>query len=593
MDVSSPYFLKKNRQKTNIKNKKNFDADSDEENEDNEKDSISEIKNTSSKRRSNNLMTDESDDKYSNKDIIPSNKNNFQKEIKDIKANDDSKNESVNINIMKSKNKNSIDDLLKKLNEKEKELNEKDIIINDLKKDIAEKEKKIKLITKTNTKLKQSLDEFSKKVDEKLFNSKNFLNNFRKSKYNMKNNGNYDDDLKQKELDNAMNIIKILKNDNNRLQNTVDNYEKNNKLKDLENINKLKEDENINLENQIKLLKKELHNYNLTLKKNKIYENQIEILNKENKSYKDNNKMLRDKLSRQPPKDNNGIDLSENNRSNRYTSSPKTYNNIRSRNKYDSNSDRYRNNYNDNYNRDGYYRANNKISSLHQSMVSLPKIKNKVKINFNIKNNSPSGGLNSYKKNYDNINDILKTFFTQDDIEVINKIFKNNLKGFEDFKLKLCIINKSKETLNNKYNLEIKKYNERIISAQEQIEYLNTKIRESEVNYRVLQTQMNEFSIQKKLLLKKIKKLEESLIEKDNILKLNFAGEDINNKNDENGQNENDMNKNTEEDGSSKIARDEDSNDKNSETSNSNSNSNSKSKNDNKSEKSQSSTGKK
>ena len=587
MDVSSPYFIKKNRQKINMKNKKNFNADSEEENEGEEKESISEIKNVSSKRRSNNLMSDESEDKYSNKDIIPTNKKNFKKDIKDIQVNDDSKNESVNINITKSKTKYSIDELLKLLDEKEKELKEKNIIINDLKKDIEEKEKKIKLITKTNTKLKQSLDEFSKKVDEKLFNSKNFFNSFRKSKYNVKNNGNYDDELKQKELDNAMNIIKILKNDNHRLQNTVDNYEKNNKLKDLENINKLKEDENINLENQIKLLKKELHNYNIILKKNKIYENQIEILNKENKSYKDNNKILKNKLSRQMPKSNSSIDLTENKGSLRYTS-PKTYNNRRKRNMYESNSDRYRNNYNDNYNEVGY---NNKMSSLHQSMGSLPKIKSKIKINYNNKNNTPSGGLNSYKKNYDNINDILKTFFTQDDIELINKIFKNNLNGFEAFKLKLCIINKSKETLNNKYNLEIKKYNERIISAQEQIEYLNTKIRESEVNYRVLQTQMNEFNIQKKLLLKKIKKLEENLIEKDNILKLNFAGEDINNKNDENGKNENDTNKNTEEDGSSKIAKDEDSNDNNSETSNSNSNS--KSKNDNKSEKSQSSAGKK
>ena len=39
----------------------------------------------------------------------------------------------------------------------------------------------------------------------------------------------------------------------------------------------------------------------------------------------------------------------------------------------------------------------------------------------------------------------------------------------------MCIINKSKESLINKYNIEIKKYNERITSAQEQIEYLNGK----------------------------------------------------------------------------------------------------------------------
>ena len=597
MDEGSPYFISKNKHKKNTKNKKDFDPDSKEEDEENENESLSEIKNVSSKKRTKNLISDESEDKFSSKEVFPSNKNNFQKEIKQY---DDSKNESVNINITKikpnnndkdkntDKDKYNIDDLLKQLKEKENEINEKNNIINNLKKEINEKENKIKLITKTNNKLKLSLDEFSKKVDEKLFNNKNIFNNFRKSKYSTKNNNN-DDEVKQKELDNLMNIIKILKNDNQRLQDSIDNYEKNTKLKDLENINKIKEDENINLENQIKLLKKELNNYNLCLKKCKIYENQIEILNKENKSYKDNNKMLKNKLSRQIQKSNSTMDLNENNRNKGYLS-PKRIDNFRnvsyvkkSRNMYDSNSDRYKINLNDKYNslnnKEGYLKINNRISSLHQSMGSLPTIKNKI----NYKNtNTPVGGLSSYKKNYENMNDILKTFFNQDDIELINKIFKSNIKGFEAFKLKLCIINKSKETLNNKFNLEIKKYNERIISAQEQIEYLNSKIRESEVNYRVLQTQMNEFNIQKKLLLKKIKKLEENLIEKDNILKLNFAGEDINNKNVEIEQNLNVTNKNSE-DGSSKIAREEDSNSNNSRSS----------KDDNKSENSQSSIEKK
>ena len=563
MNVIKSYSTKKNSQKTNIKNKKKFDDEVDEEKEDKENDSISGIKSVSSKNHSNNLMSDENDDKFNNKDMKLENKNNSRKKIKDIKSNDVSNNESININKIKSKEKYSIDELLKKLNDKENELNEKNIIINELKKEIEEKENKIKLITKTNTKLKQSLDEFSKKVDEKLFN-RNYFNKFRKSKYNSKNNDNYDVELKKKELDNAMNIIKILKNDNQRLQSTVDNYEKYNKLKDLENINIKKEDQNINLENQIKFLKIKLNNYNLILKKNKIYENQIEILNKENKSYKDNNKLLKNKLSRQVQKSNSSIDLNENNnRSKRNISfSPKIFNKIIKGNIYEPKTDRYTIDLNDKYNslnnKEGYHRLNNKISSLNKSINSLPTIKNKI--NYNDKNNILNGGLDIYRKNYDQIKIILKTFFNEEEIVHINKIFEDNINGFEAFKLKLYIINKSKETLNKKYNLEIKKYNERIISAQQQIEYLNNKIRESEVNNKVLQTQMNELNIQKKLLLKKIKKLETNLIEKDNILKLNFSGEEINNKN---GQKDNDTIKNTEEDGSSKIALEEDSNDNN------------------------------
>jgi len=570
MEENEPYLIPNNRKNYKKKNKKNYEPDSESEDNEEENDSLSDIKNNSSKKRTKNLISDDSEIKYITKEEFPANKNNFQKEIKVIKQFDDSKNESVNINI--TKGKYDIDTLLKKLQDTEKELKIKENIINDLKKEINEKENKIKLITKTNNKLKQSLNEFSKKVDDKLYNRKNIFNNFKKSKYNIKNNNN-DDDIKQRELDNAMNIIKILKNDNQRLQTAIDNYEKNNKLKDLENINKIKEDENMNLENQIKLLKKELNNYNICLKKCKIYENQIEILNKENKSFKDNNKLLKNKLSNQIQKNKSSSDLTDNNRNKGYMS-PKRVDNFRqnepyskrSRNMYNSNSDRYGIHINDNY----YNSINNKdrTSNLHQSMGSLPSINIKNKNNY--KNNTPIG-LNIYKKNYENMNDILKTFFNEDDIELINRIFKKNVNGLEAFKLKLCIINKSKQTLNNKYNLEIKKYNERIISAQEQIEYLNSKVRESEVNYRVLQTQLNEFNIQKKLLLKKIKKLEENLIEKDNILKLNFAEEEINNENSNNKKNKNNINeqneissnKNTEEDGSSKIAREEDTNNNN------------------------------
>jgi hypothetical protein len=207
------------------------------------------------------------------------------------------------------------------------------------------------------------------------------------------------------------------------------------------------------------------------------------------------------------PKNGSNIDLTQDNRNSAYIS-PKKIDNFnknisyvkKSRNMVNSNSDRYKIKINDNYNslnnKDNYTRLNNRTSNLkhsNQSMGSLPSIRLKKQVN--IKNINPLG-LISHKKNYDNLkNDVLKKFFEPDDLDIINKIFANNANGLEAFKLKLCIIHKSKESLNSKYNLEIKKYNERIISAQEQIEYLNTKIRESEVNYRVLQTQMNEFVI--------------------------------------------------------------------------------------------------
>lgn len=490
---------------------------------------------------------------------------------KNTKRNDEEKNDSKNFSSTKSGEEYNLEKLLKKLKDTEKQLNDKNNIINNLKKEIEDKEKKIQLITKTNNKLQQSLKYFSKQVDDKLFNSKGIYDNMKKYKINQKNN--YDnDDLRQKELNNAMNIIKILKNDNHRLQTAIDNYEKNNKLKDLENINKIKSDENSDLENQIKILKKELNDYNICIKKCKLYEAQISILNKENKTLKDNNKLLNNKLYKKyPPGNNNASFLNNNynsndkeNDNNRYDGylSPKRLNQIKNisllkKDKSSSNLNSDRNQIILNKNKNNLHlKLNHK--TINQSNGTLPSI--------NLKNKTPYKSssaikLNNYRKNYDNIKDILKVFFNEEDIELINKIFKNNINGLEDFKLKLCIINKSKESLSNKYNLEIKKYNERILSAQEQIEYLNNKIRESEVSYRVLQTQMNEFIIQKKLLQKKIKTLEGDLVEKDNILKMNFAEDDTNNKGNTNSKNENNTIKYIEEDGSiSNIERDDDTN---------------------------------
>lgn len=523
MDTIVPQIIINNENKNTKIDKKNYEQDlNNEEEEEGEKENkaFSEIKKNTSKNIIKNIKFDESEYKEIKKDIFDLNK-------QEKMSKEDSKNSSNILNITKIKGKSSKDILLKKLKEQEKELNEKNKVINDLRIEIKEKENKIKLISKTNNKLKISLDEFSKKIDEKLFN-KNIVDYSKKSKSNIKNNNN--DELNEKELKNAMNIIKILKKDNLRLQNAIDNYEKINKMRELESSNKIKDDQNINLENQIKVLKKELNDYNLCLKKCKIYESQLEILNKEIKSFKDNNKILKNKLSNQKQK--NDYLLNEN-QGNKDYFSPKRIDNIfyvkKSKNMFNSNSNRYKINLYDNFkglnDKEENVKSNNRYSNLQKRVGSLPTINSKS--NINSKNNSPSG-LNSYKKNYENNKDILKIFFNEDDIVVINKIFKNDLKGFESFKMKLCIINNSKEALNNKYNLEIRRYNERIKSAQEQIEYLNNKIRESEVNYRVLQTQMNEFNIQKKLLIKKIKALEENLIHKDNMLKLNLIEEENN-----------------------------------------------------------------
>ena len=395
--------------------------------------------------------------------------------------------------------------------------------INNLKKQITEKDNKIKLITKTNQKLVKSMNTFSKEVDNKLSNKQGILGNIKKVKKNYGNDSS--DDVKQKELDNAINIIKILKNDNQRLQTKIDNYENDNKVKDLENMNKLKSDENSNLEEQIKNLKKELNDYKICQKKIKTYEKQIQLLTKENKLLKDNNRNLNEKLTKKFPQNKNNPTYSyneDNDNKKIYKIKKDNYSSVfkLEKNTIEKNRRNDRVNFKDNSLKSGKRGGN----SLNRSMGYLPQINSKSMLRNGSEKFSNIKLSNNYKKNYENTaDDVLKTFFNSEDIIIIQKIFQNNASGFEEFKIKLCIINKSKESLINKYNIEIKKYNERITSAQEQIEYLNGKNRETEVNYKKLQTQMNEFNIQKKLLKKKIKMLEQNLADRENYISENFG----------------------------------------------------------------------
>ena len=180
---------------------------------------------------------DEENDRYVN---INSKNNKYHKNKISNKTNNE-KNKGTNINIIMTET-------------------EKDQIIIQLKKELKEKELQIKSVTKTNNKLQQSLEKFSKQIDDKIFNeknNKNFFENLKNKKISIKYNSN--ERLKERELNNAINMIKILRNDNERLQSNLDNYEKNNKLQDLENINRQKMNENNDLEKEIKILKEQIN----------------------------------------------------------------------------------------------------------------------------------------------------------------------------------------------------------------------------------------------------------------------------------------------------------------------------------------------
>jgi hypothetical protein len=128
----------------------------------------------------------------------------------------------------------------------------------------------------------------------------------------------------------------------------------------------------------------------------------------------------------------------------------------------------------------------------------------------------------------------------------LNIVFKDNENLFNIIVKKIEIMQKSKESMNNKYKLEKKQYIERIYSMQQHIDYLNGKIRENEFKINILQSQLNENNIHKKQLVRKIKILSAGIELSDysgnNIENINNKSEDKNNNeetNDANGKSSN------------------------------------------------------
>ena len=173
---------------------------------------------------------------------------------------------------------------------------------------------------------------------------------------------------------------------------------------------------------------------------------------------------------------------------------------------------------------------NNNNSIKNQNLTSLPTI-NSSNNKRNLNRNYSVSKIFIFKKNFNgNTDDILHMFFTKEEIDLINNnIFNNDEKRLEEFKLKFYKINRSKEILNNKYNKENKKNKEKLKSAQEEIEYLNLKIRELEIKYQKLKSRNNEEIFKKRLTRNKTKNSENYLDRKDSIIKLGVIEENINN----------------------------------------------------------------
>ena len=413
--------------------------------------------------------------------LLDNNKNNS--------FNNNSKNKEISLNdkeaflkefnsAMKSGDKDRIIIVLKrKIEILEYNLNDLNLIIQHLRKDIHNKENVLHLLTDTNTNLKISLNKFSKQLDEKILEankkpkkkldiySKSLSTIFAKKNLgiNSKNLKN-DEDKKYTEIDNVLAMNKILQKDNENLKNLLNSYGNVDKMKELENLNKMLKDQNNNLNEEITKLKKELleHSY-CEKKRNRLLE-QIRYLTEENKRLKNDIKKITS-----PINDDTSRKIKDNNTSNSTQNFSNTINN----------------------NNKG------KIMAILRS-PRLPKIsKNKTTLEFE------NDKLNKNLKNNKIKDEELENLTDKDEIYILIQLFQGDKQKYEEFRKKIIIYAKSKESIINKYILEEKCLNKKVFSMQEQVEYLNHKVKESEMRIKVFQQQLNDSNFQNKKLKKK------------------------------------------------------------------------------------------
>ena len=337
---------------------------------------------------------------------------------------------------------------------------------------IDQKDLTIKKLSALNQKLKNSLEQISQKMDDKIFLFKNRKNNYNtgrlrnnqscenlsRNNFNLENGSN--NIVKEKELNNAVNMIKILRNDNRRLQDKIDEIEKN------------KEEEKKNKDRKQLLLEKEM-------KEHKLWKQRIE-------SFQDKIRKLKGK---------NKIEYITN-INNRY---------------YDS----------DGSDDEKKGRLNSIKRNIYKKTINLNDTKDNKKGKYlvlkRVNIRSPLPNISSINGKQSNLNKNANTIininnlFNVDEMNQLNKIFLKNINIYNIILKKFDILQKSKDSIDNKYKLVQKQLTKRIYSMQQQIDFLNSKIKESELKVNILQSQLNENKLEKRTLLKRIKILSEGL----------------------------------------------------------------------------------
>jgi chromosome segregation ATPase len=383
-------------------------------------------------------------------------------------------------------------DRFKKLKEKyEKELDEKDDKLDELEEKLHEKDEEIKeqekqynVLNAKYVKLKANFEEISRELDEKLERI-GIKSIHKKMKDKPKENPlEIIIKMKEKEIRNTVQLMEVLRKNNEQLNKNLDNYTNVNFIAELQNKLNMKEKENQELLVEIKTLNRGLEEHKRCIKKKKEGDEEHKSLKDDLIKAKEANRELKDKLREEVAKHT------------------KTKDSLIGLKREKDESKRHKN-------------LNISDTDAVKKLYSNIEFDKKKATSFNhdpgvqsmYNEDSPVVETTTLKHKETNLNSSLTkdtspingTATQKDEIEVLQK--------------KIETLEKSKQSIENKLKTEIKLLTKKSQQQEDRIEYLTNQFKESEQKNKILQYQSNEYKNEKKVYQRKINELQ-ALVDK-------------------------------------------------------------------------------
>lgn len=378
-------------------------------------------------------------------------------------------------------------------------------------KEIREKEKSVNSISMTNAKLMQALEELRKEVDQQ-FEKVNIKQvkkrgEKEKEKENKQNPLKIVIKVKEKELKNANQMVEILRKDNEQLLKNIGAYDFKNVLEAQDKL-KIKEKENQELLIEIRTLNRALEEHRRCPGIRKDLENEMRKLKEDVKTLKDTVHLKDAKIKEDKKIHDKTV--------NQLISLKQDYDKLVKLNKAEGGNkiliDKKKVN---NLNHDG-----NIMSALNTEEREKVNVSVSVKDSIPLKDLSPSKKLIIIQRNKSPTDNptrsitmdtktphklIQKKLFSLDEISKFEKIMdKSDLQKIEK---KFEALDHSKQSVENKHKSDVKILMKKINDQQERLEFTNLQLKEAEQKSKIGQFQINEYRNEQKVYQRKLNEM--------------------------------------------------------------------------------------